>query len=156
MKTIRKRLTILEWIFAVSAIGAICFYAYGIVIPALCFGGLAVLIIAPLLRQAKLYRAARLILESQIFSAELGNSEAVISPCGLLDGDRVYPWGSENTRLRAVEITPKYLFLSFGSKEAPDRLLLPHGFSNQQTVSAVKQRLRYETGVEASIYGFAV
>ena len=125
------------------------------VIPALCFGVCAVLLLSLLLRQAKLYRAARLILESQIFSTEHGSAEAVVSPCGLLDGDRVYSWGYGDTRLRAVEITPKYLLLSFGSKEAPDRLLLPNRFSSNHTVSTVKQRLRYETGVEASIVGFA-
>lgn len=155
MKNIRKRMDILKALSAISAMGVACFAVCGLSIPTLCFAISLVVVMALLLQQRKTYRAARLILESQIFSTNCGGSETVLSTFGLLDGERVYPWGYEDTKLCAVEITPNYLFLSFGSKDAPSCLLLPHEFHDQQTVSTVKQRLRHETGVEASVCGFA-
>ncbi len=108
---------------------------------------------------------ARLICESSILSVPSAviessydgkkvTEETVVSTFGILVGGRVYKWGCDGVRgvkLSSVKIDRSHICLEFGSGSRNMCIKLPHGLADKQTVEGYKERLRYETGVEAEI-----
>lgn len=85
------------------------------------------------------------------------SEETVISTFGVLIGSRIYKWGCDGiqgVRLRSIEIDRERMCLCFGDGGSTVRIELLHGIPDLQTVMEFRQKLKHETGVEASVVGW--
>ncbi|HPD89260.1 MAG TPA: hypothetical protein PLU75_07315 [Oscillospiraceae bacterium] len=83
--------------------------------------------------------------------------ETVVSTFGVLIGSRIYKWGCDGVqgvRLRSIRIDRERMYLCFGDGDKAARIELLHGIPDLKTVMEVKQKLKHETGIEASISGW--
>ena len=81
----------------------------------------------------------------------------MVSTFGVLIGSRIYKWGCDGVqgvRLRSIRIDRERMSLCFGDGEKAARIELLHGIPDLKTVMEVKQKLKHETGIEASVSGW--
>lgn len=169
MNAIRKRRNGYAVLFAACTCAVVWFVVKQMTEVAFILGGLDMSLLILLVRQNRLLYDASLIWDNRILavpSAVIYTSggkgkrcaeETVVSTFGTLIGSSVYKWGCDGVRgvrLNAVEIDRARVYLTFGDEAHTMRVELLHGMVDEQAMLEVKQKLRRETGVTATVAGW--
>ena len=132
------------------------------------FGAFGIAFVILLIEKSRFLTNAELIWENRILtipsaiisttSGEQNNVQYnVVSTFGILIGNKIYKWGVNGingTRLTAIKIDMKRMYMTFGTKTNSTRVELLHGMTEQKTVEHVRQKFWIETGVVAGISGW--
>ncbi|MFZ7104550.1 MAG: hypothetical protein ACOWWO_18100 [Peptococcaceae bacterium] len=108
-------------------------------------------------------KIARLILENQLLCirpavvmksegdarsyTQKGGLAVYVSYFGILLGSRIIKFNQDGIRLRAVEIGPDSLLLTYGDGKKTESIRLLRAFLNQNEMKEITEKFRYETGV---------
>ncbi len=121
-----------------------------------------------LFRQSRLAYWAALIYENRLLviptaivtrsnGAARQTEETVVSTFGLLLGNKIYLWGryrAKGPRLREAAVDKTHLCLRFGVGDETQCARLLHGMTDRQDIKAFAEKMKFETGVKASIDGW--
>jgi hypothetical protein len=169
MKTLQYWRNCYAGLLAISVLLTAWYAVKQVLDAAFIFGSISIALLTLLVKQNRLLYDASLIWDNRILavpSAVISRSdskensiaeEAVVSTFGILIGSNIYKWGCDGVRgvrLKAIEIDPMRIYLSFGDNVKNMQVELLHGMTDKQEVIDVKQRLWRETGVTAIINGW--
>ena len=125
------------------------------------FGVTVIISLILLAKQNRLLYQANLIWDNPIFLVSSASvlmspeqATTIVSTFGLWDGSKVHQWGLagiRGVRLISTDIHKGKVSLSFGNEDETTLAGLMHGITNEQEALDVRERLRRETGVTATI-----
>lgn len=166
MESIRKRRNVIALLNIVLFIVTLWFAIKLMLDAVLIFGIANFILFVSLIKQNKKYHNAKLIYDNCILAIPLATiipkqssqevilEESVISTFGVMIGSRIYMWGIKGVwgvKLSSIEIKHKHICFEFGNKTEITKIELLHGMTDVRIASDIRQRLRYETGVMATI-----
>lgn len=116
------------------------------------------------IRQFKLYRIAKLILENQILFIQTAkmkklklkrlddkfsviDSGVYISCFGILIDSKVIRYNIDNIKLKEIEIDDKYLYITFGNPINDNSISILYGKMGKEELQSFMKKFNYETGI---------
>ncbi len=105
-------------------------------------------------QECRKLRIAKLIAENQILhiraaviSDGVDDIDVFVSYFGILLESRVIKFNQEGTFLKAVEIGPDYISLTYGTDKRVQSTRLLHAAIDDEEVERIAERFRHETGI---------
>ena len=170
LKTIRRRKTVFAAPAGFAVVTSITILVCGIFAPEIqtriC---LTVSILASgwmaglWIREHRKSEAAQLIIENQIMhirsavisdgageaeeAEDADNIDVFVSYFGILVGSKIIKFNQDGISLKAVEIGPEFISLTYGREKQVQNTLLFWGGINSGELEKIVERFRYETGV---------
>ncbi len=106
------------------------------------------------INDSRILTVASAVVRSEPPRREKTVEETIVAAFSLLLGDKVYRWGCEGidgVRLREVSIDKSHMRLTFGAAEDRMDVALLHGITDKQEIAEIAKKIKYETGVQATV-----